>query len=149
VVARGGDGGIELAKKVKALADNSVGERVSLYDLKDPIKTRIETLAREVYRADGVDFTPEAEAAITRLEQNDLSEWPICMAKTQSSLSDDPKKRNAPRGWRLQVREVKVSNGAGFIIAVTGKMMLMPGMPKQSAVNLIDIDESGRITGLS
>ena len=149
VVARGGDGGIELAKKVKALADNSVGERVSLYDLKDPIKTRIETLAREVYRADGVDFTPEAEAAIVRLEQNDLSEWPICMAKTQASLSDDSKQRNAPRGWRLQVREVKVSNGAGFIIVVTGKMMLMPGMPKQSAVNLIDIDESGRISGLS
>ncbi|MDP7631114.1 MAG: formate--tetrahydrofolate ligase, partial [SAR324 cluster bacterium] len=118
-------------------------------DLKDPIKTRIETLAREVYRADGVDFTPEAEAAIVRLEQNDLSEWPICMAKTQASLSDDSKQRNALRGWRLQVREVKVSNGAGFIIVVTGKMMLMPGMPKQSAVNLIDIDESGRISGLS
>ena len=71
------------------------------------------------------------------------------MAKTQASLSDDPKKRNAPRGWRLQVRDVKVSNGAGFIVALTGKMMLMPGMPRESAVQKIDIDQNGRITGLS
>lgn len=83
------------------------------------------------------------------MEENGLAEWPICMAKTQASLSDDPKKRNAPRGWRLQVRDVKVSNGAGFIVALTGKMMLMPGMPKESAVQRIDIDSEGRITGLS
>ena len=115
----------------------------------DPIKRKIETVAREIYRADGVDFTEEAEASILRLEENGLADWPICMAKTQSSLSDDPKKRNAPRGWRLQVREVKVSNGAGFIVALTGKMMLMPGMPRESAVQRIDIDSEGHITGLS
>ena len=99
--------------------------------------------------ADGVDYTEEAEASIARLEENQLDQWPVCMAKTQSSLSDDPKKKNAPRGWRLQVRDVKVSNGAGFIVALTGKMMLMPGMPKEAAFNRIDIDSEGRISGLS
>ena len=95
------------------------------------------------------DYTEEAEASIARLEENQLDQWPVCMAKTQSSLSDDPKKKNAPRGWRLQVRDVKVSNGAGFIVALTGKMMLMPGMPKEAAFNRIDIDSEGRISGLS
>ena len=103
----------------------------------------------EIYRADGVDYTEEAEKSIKILEENGLADWPICMAKTQASLSDDPKKRNAPRAWRLQVRDVKVSNGAGFIVALTGKMMLMPGMPRESAVQKIDIDQNGRITGLS
>ena len=119
------------------------------YDNSDPIRNKIETIAREIYRADGVDYTEEAEVSISRLEQNNLADLPICMAKTQASLSDDPKKRNAPRGWRLQVRDVKVSNGAGFIVALTGKMMLMPGMPRESAVQKIDIDSNGRITGLS
>lgn len=105
--------------------------------------------AREVYRADGVDFSLEAEESIRLLEENGLSDLPICMAKTQSSLSDDPKKRNAPRGWRLQVRDLKVSNGAGFIVVMTGKMMLMPGMPRDAAFSRIDIDENGRISGLS
>lgn len=149
VVARGGDGGIELAKTVKRLVDESPGTPSYLYDLEDNLKTKIEAVAREIYRADGVDYTEEAEASIARLEENQLDQWPVCMAKTQSSLSDDPKKKNAPRGWRLQVRDVKVSNGAGFIVALTGKMMLMPGMPKEAAFNRIDIDSEGRISGLS
>ena len=149
VVARGGDGGIELAKTVKRLVDETPGAPSYLYDLKDNLKTKIEAVAREIYRADGVDYTEEAEASIARLEENQLDQWPVCMAKTQSSLSDDPKKKNAPRGWRLQVRDVKVSNGAGFIVALTGKMMLMPGMPKEAAFNRIDIDSEGRISGLS
>ena len=123
--------------------------RDSYYANTDSIKDKIQTVAREIYRADGVDYTEEADASILRLQENGLADWPICMAKTQASLSDDPKKRNAPTGWRLQVRDVKVSNGAGFIVALTGKMMLMPGMPKQSAVQRIDIDSEGRITGLS
>ena len=149
VVARGGDGGIELAKKVKRLVDETPGAPSYLYDLEDNLKTKVEAVAREIYRADGVDYTEEAEASIARLEENQLDQWPVCMAKTQSSLSDDPKKKNAPRGWRLQVRDVKVSNGAGFIVALTGKMMLMPGMPKEAAFNRIDIDSEGRISGLS
>ena len=149
VVARGGEGGIELAKTVKRLVDETPGAPSYLYDLEDNLKTKIEAVAREIYRADGVDYTEEAEASIARLEENQLDQWPVCMAKTQSSLSDDPKKKNAPRGWRLQVRDVKVSNGAGFIVALTGKMMLMPGMPKEAAFNRIDIDSEGRISGLS
>ena len=149
VVARGGDGGIELAITVKRLVDETPGAPSYLYDLEDTLKTKIEAVAREIYRADGVDYTEEAEASISRLEENQLDQWPVCMAKTQSSLSDDPKKKNAPRGWRLQVRDVKVSNGAGFIVALTGKMMLMPGMPKEAAFNRIDIDSEGRISGLS
>ena len=149
VVARGGDGATELAKTVKRLVDETPGAPSYLYDLEDTLKTKIEAVAREIYRADGVDYTEEAEASIARLEENQLDQWPVCMAKTQSSLSDDPKKKNAPRGWRLQVRDVKVSNGAGFIVALTGKMMLMPGMPKEAAFNRIDIDSEGRISGLS
>ena len=149
VVARGGDGGIDLAKTVKRLVDETPGAPSYLYDLEDNLKTKIEAVAREIYRADGVDYTEEAEASIARLEEDQLDQWPVCMAKTQSSLSDDPKKKNAPRGWRLQVRDVKVSNGAGFIVALTGKMMLMPGMPKEAAFNRIDIDSEGRISGLS
>ena len=149
VVTRGGDGGTELAKTVKRLVDETPGAPSYLYDLDDNLKTKIEAVAREIYRADGVDYTEEAEASIARLEENQLDQWPVCMAKTQSSLSDDPKKKNAPRGWRLQVRDVKVSNGAGFIVALTGKMMLMPGMPKEAAFNRIDIDSEGRISGLS
>ena len=149
VVSRGGNGGIDLAKKIKKIVDEKPGEPNFYYKNSDPIKTKIETVAREIYRADGVDFSEEAETSINLLEENKLDKLPICMAKTQSSLSDDPKKINAPKGWRLQVRDVKVSNGAGFIVALTGKMMLMPGMPSKSAVQKIDIDSNGLISGLS
>ena len=149
VVAKGGEGGIDLANKIKKIVDEKPGTPNFYYKNSDPIKSKIETIAMEIYRADGVDYTEEAEKSIKILEENGLADWPICMAKTQASLSDDPKKRNAPRAWRLQVRDVKVSNGAGFIVALTGKMMLMPGMPRESAVQKIDIDQNGRITGLS
>ena len=149
VVAKGSEGGMDLAKKIKRVVDENPGAPNYYYANTDSIKDKIQTVAREIYRADGVDYTEEADASILRLQENGLSDWPICMAKTQASLSDDPKKRNAPTGWRLQVRDVKVSNGAGFIVALTGKMMLMPGMPKQSAVQRIDIDSEGHITGLS
>ena len=149
VVAKGSEGGLDLAKKIKRVVDENPGAPNYYYANTDSIKDKIQTVAREIYRADGVDYTDEADASILRLQENGLADWPICMAKTQASLSDDPKKRNAPTGWRLQVRDVKVSNGAGFIVALTGKMMLMPGMPKQSAVQRIDIDSEGRITGLS
>jgi len=149
VVARGGEGGKDLAQKIKKVVDDTPGEPNFYYKNSDPIKTKIETIAREIYRADGVDYTEEAKTSIRLLEENNLANLPICMAKTQSSLSDDPKKINSPKGWRLQVRDVKVSNGAGFIVALTGKMMLMPGMPSESAVQKIDIDSNGLITGLS
>jgi len=149
VVSKGGDGGKDLAKKIKRIVDDTPGTPNFYYENSDPIKSKIETIARNIYRADGVDYTEEAEISMRLLEDNDLANLPICMAKTQSSLSDDPKKINAPIGWRLQVRDVKVSNGAGFIVALTGKMMLMPGMPSESAVQKIDIDSNGLITGLS
>ena len=149
VVARGSEGGVDLAKKIKRVVDENPGTPNYYYNDTDSIKDKIQTVAREIYRADGVDYTEEADTSIQRLQENRLADWPICMAKTQASLSDDPKKRNAPTGWRLQVRDVKVSNGAGFIVVLTGKMMLMPGMPKKSAVQRIDIDSEGRIIGLS
>ena len=149
VVAKGSEGGMDLAKKIKRVVDENPGSPNYYYANTDSIKDKIQTVAREIYRADGVDYTEEADASILRLQENGLSDWPICMAKTQASLSDDPKRRNAPTGRRLQVRDVKVSNGAGFIVALTGKMMLMPGMPKKSAVQRIDIDSEGHITGLS
>ena len=149
VVARGGEGGLDLAKKIKKIVDETPGNPNYYYKDSDSIKIKIETVAKEIYRAEGVDYSEKAEESINILEKNGLANWPICMAKTQASLSDDPKKRNAPKGWRLSVSEVKVSNGAGFIVAMTGKMMLMPGMPRESAVQKIDIDSNGFIKGLS
>ena len=149
VVARGGAGGVELVEKIVDIVNERPGAPNYLYKSEDSIKDKVERVATEIYRAEGVDFAELALEQIGRLEENGLDQLPICMAKTQSSISDDKKRRNAPTGWRLQVREVKVSNGAGFIVVVTGWIMLMPGMPKESAVTRIDIDADGTISGLS
>ncbi len=152
VAARGGDGGLELVDAVLAAIeeqDTSGRQWQPLYDDQALIKQKIETIASEIYRADGVDYEPAAEASIARLERLKMASMPICMAKTQLSISDDAKKLAAPTGWRLTVRDVKVSNGAGFIVAITGKMMLMPGMPKNPATANIGIDEKGNVYGLS
>jgi formate--tetrahydrofolate ligase len=112
------------------------------------LKDKIETIARNVYGAEDVDFTREAEKEIENLEALGYSHLPICMAKTQYSLSDDPKLLGKPEGFRITVRQIKVSAGAGFVIALTGAIMTMPGLPKVPAAEKIDVDEDGRITGL-
>jgi len=152
VAAFGGKGGVELADKVLAAIDLYDGKHNPfeyLYNEKTSIKEKIDIIATQIYRADGVDYDAVANDTIKRLEKLGFDKKPICMAKTQLSISDDPKKLGAPTAWRLTVRDLKVSNGAGFIIAITGKMMLMPGMPKQPATANIGIDASGEIYGLS
>jgi formate--tetrahydrofolate ligase len=152
VAARGGAGGIELADAVLAAIETyecSHGAYRPIYDVNAPIKEKIEIIAREIYRADGVDYSEPAEASIARLERLGLGALPVCMAKTQFSISDDPKRPGVPRDWRLTVRQVEVSNGAGFLVAVTGKMLLMPGMGKKPAAENIGIDADGNIFGLA
>ena len=118
------------------------------YDVKLPIKEKIEMISRKIYGADGVTYTDQAEKEIAELEKNGFSEMPLCMAKTQYSLTDDQTKLGRPTGFRITVRQVTVSAGAGFVVATTGNMMKMPGLPKLPAAERIDVDNSGRISGL-
>ncbi len=144
---KGGAGGVDLAQKVlKAMeADN---EFKFLYDANQPIKEKIATIAKEIYGADGVEFTAAANKTIADLEQMGYDKTPICMAKTQYSLSDNPTKLGKPTGFTITVKEIRVSAGAGFLVALTGDIMTMPGLPKRPAAEVIDIDNQGRITGL-
>lgn len=148
VWAKGGEGGIELAKKVVEVCENKPSEFKCLYDENDSIKRKIETIAKEVYGADGVDFTKSCEKQIKNIEKLELDKMPICMAKTQYSLSDDPTLLARPEGFRITVREIKVSAGAKFLVALTGDIMTMPGLPKVPAANNMDILENGEIVGL-
>ena len=119
-----------------------------LYDVDMTIKAKIEKIAKEVYGADGVDYTPKALKEIATYEKFDLDKMPICMAKTQYSLSDDPKKLGRPRGFRITISSIRASAGAGFLVALTGNIMTMPGLPKVPAANKMDILEDGEIIGL-
>ncbi len=145
----GGEGGKDLAKAVVEAAEGGNKPLKPLYKLEDSLKSKIETLAREVYRADGVDYADGVEEQLKDLEEKGFGKLPICMAKTQKSLSDKSKLLGAPKGWRLKVRRVKVSAGAGFIVVLTGKMLLMPGMPKEGSFNNIHLDENEQVVGLS
>ncbi len=149
VFAKGGEGGIALAEKVVAACDKP-SAFAPIYPDEYSIKEKIECIAREIYGADGVDYEPAAEKAIAEIEALDPSyaRFPVCMAKTQYSLSDDMTKLGRPSGFRIHVREVRVSAGAGFIVALTGSIMTMPGLPKVPAAIRIDIDDDGKITGL-
>jgi formate--tetrahydrofolate ligase len=148
VWALGGEGGIELAEEVVRLTEGKPKPPFRfLYELDRPIKEKIETISTRIYGADGVDYTPEAEAAIQRFTDGGYGSLPICMAKTQASLSDDKNVVGRPRGWRLTVREVRLSAGAGMIVPVCGKMMTMPGLPKHPAAENIDLVD-GEIVGL-
>ncbi|MBQ8187918.1 MAG: formate--tetrahydrofolate ligase [Clostridia bacterium] len=149
VFAKGGEGGIELAEKVVAACEKPSEFKV-LYPDEMPVKEKIETVAREIYGADGVNFEPSALKALAEIESLDekYKKYPICMAKTQYSFSDDQTKLGRPTGFRITVREIKLSAGAGFIVVLTGAIMTMPGLPKVPAANVIDIDADGRITGL-
>jgi len=147
VWAKGGEGGIELAKEVVRICDEEKPDFKFLYELDQPIKEKIEAIATKIYGADGVDYTTEAEEAIDLYGKLGYNDLPICMAKTQASLSDDKTKIGRPRDWRLTVREVRLSAGSGFIVPVCGKMMTMPGLPKVPAAEAIDLVD-GKIVGL-
>ncbi len=148
VWAKGGDGGTDLAEKVVSIIEKGQSNFKPLYDVNLSIKEKIETIAKEVYGAKGVVFTKSAETNIKTLEKLGLDKKPICMAKTQYSLSDDPSLLGRPENFEITVREIKVSAGAGFLVALTGEVMTMPGLPKVPAATKMDIDEKGVITGL-
>lgn len=149
VFAKGGEGGLDLAKEVINICENQKSDFHVLYDVNDSIEDKMNTIATEIYGADGVDFTADAIKQVRELEKLGLDHLPICVAKTQYSFSDDPKKLGAPKDFRITVREVKVSAGAGFIVALTGSIMTMPGLPKVPAANGMDILPDGTIIGLS
>jgi Formyltetrahydrofolate synthetase len=147
VWAKGGAGGEALAEKLLAVMEKPNQFRL-LYDEKLPIKNKIDIIAREIYGADGAQYTPAADKTIAELTAMGFDKTPICMAKTQYSLSDDAKKLGRPSGFSITVREVRVAAGAGFLVAITGEIMTMPGLPKRPAAELMDIDKNGRIVGL-
>ena len=149
VFAKGGEGGMELAKEVINICENQKSDFHTLYDVNDSIEDKMNTIATEIYGADGVDFTADALKQVRELEKLGLDRLPICVAKTQYSFTDDPKKLGAPKNFRITVREVKVSAGAGFIVALTGSIMTMPGLPKVPAANGMDILSDGTSIGLS
>lgn len=144
---KGGDGGSELAEKVLKALEKPAGYR-PLYDLELSLTEKIELIADRVYGAAGVDFTDPVRAALEDLEVGGYGKLPVCMAKTQMSLSDDPKKIGRPKGWRLTVREVRLSAGAGFVVPICGTIMTMPGLPRVPAAESVDVDDQGRVTGL-
>ena len=148
VWAKGGEGGLELANIVNEVLDNEESNFKVLYDEKESIKNKVLTIAREIYGAKNVLYTPAANRQIAELEKFELDKLPICMAKTQYSLSDNPSLLGRPENFDITVKEVRVSNGAGFIVVLTGDIMTMPGLPKVPAANKMDILENGEIVGL-
>ena len=148
VWAKGGEGGLELANIVNEVLDNEESNFKVLYNEKESIKEKVLTIAREIYGAKNVLYTPAANRQIAELEKFELDKLPICMAKTQYSLSDNPSLLGRPENFDITVKEVRVSNGAGFIVVLTGDIMTMPGLPKVPAANRMDILESGEIVGL-
>ena len=148
VWAKGGEGGIAVAKEVIRLIEEEENNFKFCYEDDLSIKEKINAIATKIYGADGVDFTPIANKEIEKLEELGFGDMPICMAKTQYSLSDDQTKLGRPTGFRITVRQVNVSAGAGFIVALTGEIMKMPGLPKVPAAEKIDVDENGIISGL-
>ncbi len=148
VWAQGGEGGRELAQKVIQTLETRESQYHPLYGLELPLKQKIETIAEEIYGADGVTYAPAAARALKKLEELGFGQLPVCMAKNQYSLSDDQTKLGRPTGFTIHVRDVYVSAGAGFVVVLTGNVMTMPGLPKHPAAFDIDVDENGVITGL-
>ena len=145
--AKGGEGAIDLAQKVIEATEKPSNFQY-MYDVNDSIKDKINAIATKIYGADGVNYTPAVEKTIAEFEAEGLDKMPICMAKTQYSLSDDQFKVGAPTGFKITVRELRISAGAGFIVALTGNILTMPGLPKKPAAENMDIDINGKITGL-
>ncbi|HBH3050509.1 TPA: formate--tetrahydrofolate ligase, partial [Clostridioides difficile] len=148
VWAKGGEGGIAVAKEVLRLLDEEENNFRFCYEDDLSIKDKINAIATKIYGADGVDYTPEADKEIANLERLGFTKVPVCMAKTQYSLTDDQTKLGRPTGFRITVRQATISAGAGFIVALTGEIMKMPGLPKVPAAEKIDVDENGVIAGL-
>ena len=148
VWAKGGEGGIALAEKVMETLENKPTQYHVLYPDEMSLKDKINTIAKEIYGADGASFAPAAAKALKRIEDMGFGNLPVCMAKTQYSLSDDQTKLGRPAGFTINVRDAYVSAGAGFVVALTGSIMTMPGLPKKPAADSIDVDENGKITGL-
>ena len=145
---KGGEGGIDLANKVLETIEHKESNFKVLYDDSLSLKEKIETVAKEIYGADGVTYSPAAEKELKRITDLGMGDFPVCMAKTQYSLSDDAKKLGRPSGFKINVREVYASAGAGFVVAVNGSIMTMPGLSKKPAAYGIDVDDNGVITGL-
>ena len=145
---KGGEGGIALAEKVLDVLEHKTSDFKPLYDDALSLKEKIETVAKEIYGADGVEYSPAAMRSLEKLESLGMGRCPVCMAKTQYSLSDDAKKLGRPSGFNVTVREVYPSAGAGFVVAVLGSIMTMPGLPKSPAAHRIDVNSKGEITGL-
>ena len=148
IFAKGGVGGTDLAQKVVSTIDNNKSDFKPIYDEKLPIKEKLNIIAKEIYRADGVIFTAQAEKALKEINELGYGDIPVCVAKTQYSLSDDPTKLGKPENFEITVRDLRVSAGAGFVVAYTGDIMTMPGLPKVPAANNIDCDNQGNIYGL-
>jgi len=148
VWAEGGKGGEALAREVVRLCEEEKGDFTFSYELDGTIEDKIEAIVKKVYRGAGVSFLPAAKKQIAQLTALGFDRCPVCMAKTQYSFSDDPTKIGAPEGFTVTVRNVKVSAGAGFVVALTGDIMTMPGLPKVPAAEKIDVDENGKISGL-
>lgn len=148
VFAEGGNGGIDLANELCALLDSTKPNFKFIYDTNESIPQKIEKIAKEIYGADGVQFTAAAQKEIKKIEEMGMDKLPVCMAKTQYSFSDDAAKLGRPEHFTVTVREIRLSAGAGFVVALTGNILVMPGLPKMPAANRIDIDENGNITGL-
>ena len=147
VFAKGGEGGIALAKKVVE-ATEKASEFHTLYDLGLTVREKIDTIAKEIYRADGAEYTAKALKSLAQIETLGGNDLPVCVAKTQYSLSDDPKLLGKPEGFKITISDLRLSNGAGFVVAYAGSIMTMPGLPKVPAAMNIDVDENGKISGL-
>ena len=145
---KGGDGGIELAKKVLNTLETKKSDFEVIYDDSLSLKEKIETVAKEIYGADRVSYVGGASKQLQKLEELGFGNMPVCMAKTQYSLSDDPALLGRPENFEVTVREAYVSAGAGFVVVLTGAVMTMPGLPKQPAAYNIDVNDEGVITGL-
>ena len=148
VFAKGGEGGIDLAKEVIALADSGESKFAPIYPLEMSLKGKIETIAKEIYGADGVNYTKEADKALKEFEELGYGNLPICMAKTQYSFSDDPALLGRPSGFKITIRNCRIAAGAGFIVVLTGDVMTMPGLPRVPAAEKIDVTDDGVISGL-
>ena len=148
VFAKGGEGGIELAKEVVALAESGKADFKPIYELDMPLKAKIETIAKEIYGADGVNYTKEADKALKEFEALGYGNLPICMAKTQYSFSDDQTLLGRPSGFTITIKNCRIAAGAGFIVVLTGDIMTMPGLPKVPAAEKIDVSDEGVISGL-
>jgi len=145
---KGGAGGTELAGEVLRIIEENKSELEFAYDEKLPIKEKIRAIAQKIYGADDVTFTDQANKEIAELEKYGFGQTPVCMAKTQYSLTDDAAKLGRPTGFNITVRQVNISAGAGFVVAVTGNIMKMPGLPKLPAAERIGVDNTGKISGL-